>query len=205
MKKLMMAVLTAICLCGMSGCKPTPVTVPTTKEARHTDERYQKALKVLSSSEREYLELWIRDHEQSGGVPANISIKAAVDIGRNMQLAHFARIRAQAADPNYQPPIADWERCGRDLECLYKEYVIKAHGQCMDRIRDRQTADMKGAGGVTFEWHEWASKNPNDRRFKMGGDQLLMQNEYGAYIRYEYSCTYNPKNNTARLNYFRPF
>lgn len=52
---------------------------------------------------------------------------------------------------------------------LYKEYVVKAHGACMGRINERQTADMKGAGGLTFEWHEWASKREDDRRFKMGG------------------------------------
>lgn len=104
-----------------------------------------------------------------------------------------------AAAPRPPPPprLSDAE-CLKDLRCWADRHAINASVRCTRAI----------AAELRFD-HEWTDGTMNPRFPRMGwkdpakghityfGDNLRVQNAFGAMQKAEYACVYDPATDTA--------
>lgn len=134
--------------------------------------------------------------EQQKARDAGFYSKAAFDAQEKIKREQAAKDRAAASAKR------DAE-CKQDFECYAKSQSLRAIAACQPLIERKAP--------YAYEWIDgfWGAKLTHMKRGIGGsiiysGDQIKVQNEYGAWQQHRYECIYNPSSEKALTATLQP-
>lgn len=102
----------------------------------------------------------------------------------------WAVVKTSSTPP--APRIPD-EQCIKDLACWANRHDIEAQVQCRKAIARQAKFDIQWTDGVLtpmFHGHSWADQSKGVVRYV--GDQVKLQNGFGAWAVHTYGCDFDP-------------
>jgi RNA polymerase subunit RPABC4/transcription elongation factor Spt4 len=128
--------------------------------------------------------------------PARNWIKALIVVGALVVIAQCVSSPGTPTKPKGQR-MSDSD-CMRDLQCWSDKHKVNAAVRCTRAIERQLRFGHEWTDGVMnprFPRIGW--KNPTEGHMTFFGDQLRVQNAFGAMQKAEYACVYNPTTDTA--------
>ena len=94
--------------------------------------------------------------------------------------------------------------CDTDLNCWNKKWRVDAWTYCAAEVERYPKYDYKWTNGwlePRFSKYGWRDKSKGILTY--WGDKVQFQNGFGAWVRMQYSCDFNPHTKRAKATVFR--